>query len=100
MNIDCTITRRDHPEFEIQEDRVIFLNQRQEKKLRLVGVAIPADLQKDYENKQYIYPDDKLFTHAFVKVYFPNVLKKGGYRFSENGEKVAERISKLSLKRK
>ena len=89
MNVDCTVTRGNKsPEFEIQKGSLIFQNKRQEKKLQLVGVAIPADLQKDYENKQYVYPDDKLFTQAFVEVYFPNVLKKGDYRLNnQNGKR-------------
>ncbi len=97
---DCTINRNNKNYFEIRDEKVVFFSKSKqyERNLSIFGVAIPAHLQKNFENQQFITKDHRLFTRAFVQIYFPNVLKKIGFQmFPKNGNPPVNEIKNLKI---
>ena len=80
MNIDCTVYRFNRKMAEVEGGQVKFFNKFLRNLMGSPGIPITADLQKFYDNEQYISSENSLFTKAFVEIYYPDYLRRQNCR--------------------
>ena len=67
---------------EVKDGEVKFFSRILKKDMICPGVPIPADLQKFYNNEQYISSENSLFAKAFVEIYYPDYLRRQNCRLA------------------
>jgi hypothetical protein len=95
---DYVISLRNQKRFEVRNSRVVFiLSEVQRNHFNRSGIGVPAFDREKFGHKEWIKMDDPLFAKALREIYFPDVLKKMGYKISEEPAILTDGLKNLNI---